>query len=423
VQNIFIATYRFKNIIILAVLTLALSSIMSCKNKETGYEELRPLPVHANGEAYAGSEACAQCHKDIHKAHIETAHYKTSAKATKTSVLGPLEVNNYVKLQDAVFEIREHDGILIETATGIPKGEILTVDTIGMVMGSGVKGQTYLTWKGDRLYQLQPSFYVPTGQWITSPGYPDVYVDNKRMVTDQCLKCHVTYAVNSELKGSSNFYPGRKVFQGVQCERCHNPAQKHVNFHLNNPAEKNGKFITRYVDLSRERRMDACAQCHSGLRVRQLREGAFSFQVGDTLAHFNENLKGILANQDIDVHGNQVGLLMESACFKASDTMDCMTCHSPHENERGMTSTFNNRCITCHSLSQDNIVVSHNTIKDFQENCITCHMPLSPSKAMKVQDIDGQGPHSIMVRTHKIAVYSQVINIQAYVDDLINDKP
>lgn len=393
-------------------------SFTSCKDKNSGYEEIQPLPVHNNGKQYAGSRVCAECHEDIYEQHIKNAHFKTSYLANADNVPGASIEDNVLKLYDARLFITEEDDHLIQTAYSFPEGEKLSVDTMQITIGSGVKGQSFLSWDGDKLYQLQTSYYVPEHAWINSPNYSKFYIKDERAVTDQCLKCHVTYATNDRENGMSNSYTGRQLFLGVQCERCHNPAQEHVTFHQENPEENIGKFITRYANMARDRRVDACAQCHSGLRVRQLQGSPFEYQIGDDLAQYSKNYQQVASNAALDVHGNQVGLLQESACFKATETMDCITCHDPHKDQRGDVSSFNAVCISCHASAKNTLTQAHQNVNGDTENCIACHMPLFPSESMKIQLEGSQNSNSVKIRTHKIAVYPQVVNIKNYIDQL-----
>ena len=40
-----------------------------------------------------------------------------------------------------------------------------------IVVGSGTRGQTYLYWQGNQLYQLPVSYFTPAHTWSNSPGY------------------------------------------------------------------------------------------------------------------------------------------------------------------------------------------------------------------------------------------------------------
>jgi hypothetical protein len=114
-------------------------------------------------------------------------------------------------------------------------------ERFNIVIGSGVKGQIYLTWDNHALFQLQASYYTPTDSWINSPGYPTQYL--KRPVLEACLKCHVTFAKNKDLSGRGNQFEKKQMIYGVDYERCHRPSGKHVIHHRKNPKDKIAKFM------------------------------------------------------------------------------------------------------------------------------------------------------------------------------------
>jgi hypothetical protein len=40
-----------------------------------------------------------------------------------------------------------------------------------MVIGSGVMGQSFLTWRNNKLYQLPITYFTAADQWSNSPGF------------------------------------------------------------------------------------------------------------------------------------------------------------------------------------------------------------------------------------------------------------
>ena len=71
------------------------------------------------------------------------------------------------------------------------------------------------------------------------------------------------------------------------------------------------------ANLSRDRQIDVCAQCHGGLGEEIA--PAFSFKPGEPLANFI-TLQRLPPDAIVDVHGNQVALLERSRCFQSSCT-------------------------------------------------------------------------------------------------------
>ena len=66
---------------------------------------------------------------------------------------------------------------------------------------------------------------------------------------------------------------------------------------------------------------------------------SFSFEVGDTLANYFIKDTAAKDTANIDVHGNQFGLLAANKCFKMSG-MTCTTCHNTFEPARNGRNVF-----------------------------------------------------------------------------------
>ena len=101
------------------------------------------------------------------------------------------------------------------------------------------------------------------------------------------------------------------IVYGIDCERCHGPAKKHVEFHLKNPNVKVANSITSFKTLNRQQKLDACALCHAGNDGMKLKS-RFEFKPGDNLSEFFRETKSINDTTNIDVHGNQYRLMAQS---------------------------------------------------------------------------------------------------------------
>src|SRR5207248_11785854 len=98
-------------------------------------------------------------------------------------------------------------------------------ERFGIVVGSGGKEQTYLYWKGNRLFQLPVSYWRELG-WVNSPGYRDGSANFERPIIPRCLECHATY-FESTPNWPNSYHPSGFVL-GITCEKCHGPGREHV---------------------------------------------------------------------------------------------------------------------------------------------------------------------------------------------------
>src|SRR5690606_40297129 len=80
-----------------------------------------------------------------------------------------------------------------------------TIERFDIVVGSGRKGQSYLYWRSDLLFQLPISHWTGIG-WANSPGYRDGGANFNRPVPPRCLECHSTYAASLPSLGGGNRY-------------------------------------------------------------------------------------------------------------------------------------------------------------------------------------------------------------------------
>jgi len=352
---------------------------------------------------FAGSAVCAKCHASITNEYKHTAHFLSSQTASASSIKGSFkkgmssfkyDVDKVVSLEkqnDSFYQVYYH------------KGTEVIKRRFDIVIGSGTKGQTYLSWLDDHLIELPVSYFTQVHQWANSPGYPLSPIIFNRPATARCLECHSTYA------GTINYNPdippvfdSSKMLLTIGCEKCHGPAAKHVTYQLQNPGDTTAKFIINPKKLSRQLTLDVCGLCHSG-RLEE-KSVPFQFTPGKNLSDYFTLSDAAKKTGVMDVHGNQLGILSASKCFRGSKTMTCLTCHDPHKNERNNTTVFSQRCISCHNNQHKKIEgVSNNMLIN---NCIDCHMPLQESTSVSFLLQGKERPVDAVIRTHFIKVYN-----------------
>lgn len=383
--------------------------IYNCRQggPEAEYHDIDPIAEHPNGLKYVGSGSCAECHLDIYRSHIETAHYRTSALADTTTVKGNFTFghNRYELSEMLSFDMVKTDSGLYQRAYFSNNNTDIYRHRMDLVIGSGTKGQSYLTWHDNDLFQLQVSYFKPLDIWINSPGAEPKVISTLRAVNNRCLECHTTFAKNVDNNLLNNTYDRNQILLGIDCERCHGPLGKHVQYHKGNPGAKSPKHVMRFDTLTRQQQLDACALCHSGLGTPK--RPSFSFLSGDTLTHYLQPDEASGALDSLDVHSNQYGLLIASKCFAQSNEMSCITCHDSHKNQRGQFLYFNEKCVSCHGVAQVQCTVNVQMAGHDQKDCINCHMPLFNSEAMRVQLENDTTETPVQVRTHFIAVYPE----------------
>lgn len=362
----------------------------------------------ATADTIAGAATCKQCHAAIVDSYLENSHRITSSPIENDQVVhGPMP-------QSSVYNFDTHLKLVVEKRdSGMYQaayfdGKEIMARRFDIAIGSGEKAYTYGSWDGKQLKELPLSYFREIQSWANSPGFPKDKVYFDRPIGIRCLECHSSFVnrkvvpdgplkVKEELDGNSIVY-------GIDCERCHGPAGKHVEFHLDHPQEKTAKFIAIYKQLSREQKIDACAVCHSG-GDEEMQRSTFNFKPGDTLRQYHSIGFNARGTKIKDVHGNQSRLMAASQCFIQSKTLECGSCHRTHENTKGNLAIYSQRCISCHAtgtIKHSEATLANAMVKT---NCIDCHMPKQSSDLITFQ-LAGQGNTShYTLRTHKIAIY------------------
>src|SRR4030095_5340103 len=407
-----IAIYR-RSIITISVIALIIFLLATCINGSPDKDqELSANKEQVNENVdfknFEGSEVCANCHGDIYHKHIHSEHHLTSAPVSSDNVMGSFEPGKnafvFAPFLNVTMEKRDSGLYQVEynNELEIRKGRI------DIVVGSGRKGQSYLNWIGNRLVQLPITYFTRASQWSNSPGYSPRKPMFYRPITSRCLECHSTYFEKTSDTAELEEFDHTKIIYSVGCERCHGPAAAHVEFQTKNSESKQAKFIVNPGKLPRERLLDLCALCHGG-RITKTKP-SFEFKAGDTLSNYFGVSPPDPDIANIDVHGNQLGLLSSSKCFTMSN-LTCINCHNVHENENGKIQVFSQRCMNCHGDGHGKSCKMTAAIgSSIKQNCIDCHMPKQPSHAVAVYLQGADVPTPALMRTHYITIYPEETN-------------
>jgi hypothetical protein len=346
-------------------------------------------------ENYAGDEACASCHREKAETFHHTAHHLTSRLPDQNSILGKFTLDaNVLKTSNPDLFFRmdaKENGFFQTSVEGVAPYAEERTERFGLVVGSGGKGQTYLYWKGDRLFQLPVSYWNQLG-WVNSPGYRDGMANFERPIIPRCLECHGTYF---QAVAPPNRFSKTGFVAGITCEKCHGPGRDHIQHESSKLPGTSEPAILNPAHFSRDRQIDLCAWCHAGHGTALV--PAFSYVPGKQLDKYID-LPQPDSNAPIDVHGDQVGLLKKSRCFQAS-AMTCLTCHDVHTSQHDLQA-FSQHCLNCHKPETDMFPKQNHQAAS---NCIACHMPLQETNLI-VFDWKGNKVRP-QIRSHWIKTY------------------
>lgn len=382
------------------------ASLLLISSVFAGLPDRGPAAGSANssgGGAFIGDAACSACHGQIAQTYQSTAHARTSALGSGESVQGRFERgrNELRTANPNLYFLMEQStaGCFQTAVMRTSVTEVLTrKERMDVVIGSGRKGQTYLYWDDDKLFQLPVSYWSQSRLWVNSPGYVDGTAVFERPIARRCLECHATTFVSGA--PPENAYERSGLMLGVGCEKCHGPGAEHVKRYqsANPPRSVADAAIVNPARLARDRKIDVCALCHAG--IGQPLTVPLSFLPGDVLAsHLAFPPQPPEAR--IDVHAGQVELLERSRCFQASPAMNCATCHDVHQPQRNLA-VMAQKCINCHQVERCGEF--RRTGRAIADGCVACHMPLEQTDQIVIARANGQ-TFDPSVRNHRIGVY------------------
>lgn len=357
-------------------------------------------PDPRNG--YARDAACVACHQQ-QASYLHTAHHLTSQAPSRHSILGSfapganiLTISSQPRLS---FEMDDRPDGFYETAVAEKGAEKLQrAERIDVVIGSGVRGQTFLYWHGDQLFELPVSDWTSGRQWINSPGYQDGTANFGRRADPRCMECHAAYLRALSPDPQANLYDPTSLLPGIACETCHGPGANHAALEHAAPGRPaSSAAILNPAHFPRDRQVDLCALCHNGTSRQELLP-AFSYRPGQPLDDVFAPAP-LAAEEQLDVHANQVGMLQQSRCYRAS-AMTCSTCHDVHAAERP-AAAYSDRCLRCHRWQSCGLARARGP--RIAANCVDCHMPLQTTRAI-VSVTAGRVLHTA-IRNHRIAIY------------------
>lgn len=352
-------------------------------------------PQNTGPEAgFAGAATCAECHKNIVETYNHIAMGRSLYRPTSSNIIEDYDEHNefYHEASGVYYRMSRDGERFFQTSfQKDPDGRVIHENKVEVsyVVGSGNNSRSYIHREPDgKVYQLPVAWYTQEKRWAMNPGYDNAdQINFSRRITYDCLFCHAAYpevkpGADQANYGESSFFP--EHLEAIDCERCHGPAQNHVNLARSGAAaEAVAQSIVNPGNLSNELQMEVCMQCHlettSGNlphSVHAVGKGIFGYRPGEPLEEYRyafDHPAGTGHDDKFEI-ASQAYRLRKSACFiKSEGRMTCTTCHDPHRVPKDKISAAIQSCLDCHNPKDCTEKVELRLpVKD---NCIQCHMP------------------------------------------------
>lgn len=226
----------------------------------------------------------------------------------------------------------------------------------------GAGAQTWVLEHNGKRYESAVSYYpailgldFTTGDEDLKPQNLDDAVGREVSMAEQkvCFGCHTSNAVSNGKLTLESMRPG------VTCEHCHAGTTAHLSDSFN------GDFTIVPPDLrklSSEDISNFCGQCH-----RTWETVVRNHWRGELTVRF------------------QPYRLANSKCFDGADSrISCVACHDPHIDVVRQDSSYDGKCVACHSSEAGAIPSTAQSNADLKRpricptaksDCVSCHMP------------------------------------------------
>ncbi len=299
----------------------------------------------AAGDASA-VPACSNCHEEAKwQPGTSMGHALETVEECKVLTAHPLLT---LKKGDYSYRIeRKGDQSLYTVSDG---AQTLTMPIRWAMGASTAIGQTYIVEKDGQFYESRVSYFSELGGLDLTLGAsnspPKDLLDaaGRRMNRSDDVLCFGCHATNAAHTGELTL---DKMTPGVQCERCHGPADKHWAALAQGKPEM--APMAHLAALSTEDISNFCGQCH---------------RTWDQI---------VMAGRfDITDIRFQPYRLTESKCYDADDArISCLACHDPHREVDAKPADYDSKCQACHGGGKAAAKVCPVSSKD----CASCHMP------------------------------------------------
>ena len=350
-----------------------------------------PHPSSDPESGYVNTAVCTGCHADLAAGFRKTGMGRSFARLRSEHV-PEFGKPFHHKASDSYFAMVARGGRYYQRRWQIGfDGKETNVEEkqVDYVIGSGNHSFTYLHLAERGALQVLPlSWYSEKGgYWDMSPGYdqPD-FPGSIRPVHYECIFCHNAYPKIPEvLEHAAN---AEMTFidplpEGIDCQRCHGPGQRHVALASAGAArEQIRAAIINPKRLAPERELEVCFQCHLETTsldlphsIRRFDRAPFSYVPGQPLGDFSVAFDRPEGMKDRFEIAQGAYRLRQSQCYiQSAGKLRCTTCHNPHDIPHGPVAAahYNAVCEQCHAATLPRTAGGPHAAG---ADCIACHMP------------------------------------------------
>ena len=380
---------------------------------------------------YAGSAACAGCHKAEAKAWAASHHADAMMKATDATVLGDFG-NARIDYKGSAGRFFRADGHFMVETEG--RDDKLAVFAIGYTFGVAPLQQYLVEFPDGRLQALpwawdtrlktaggQRWFHLYQSEPIPASN-PLHWTRLMQNWNHMCAECHST-GLRKNYDAANNAY--HTVFSeiSVGCESCHGAGAAHVTWANNgrDPAAVHMGFASvaarrpapdwtanpatgspaHGVARPAGDEVETCAHCHS--RRTELAE---NWQPGHPLT--DTHLPTLLDAGLFEDDGQMKDEVFNDHAFKQSlmyaRGVVCTDCHDPHAG--GLKLAGAQVCTQCHQSARFATVEHTGHVPGARSpDCISCHMPVRTYMV-----VDPRHDHSFRIPRPDISVQAGTPN-------------
>lgn len=334
-----------------------------------------PVPL----TAYAGSAACAECHRAAYDLWRQSHHAlaeRPVAPALEAQAFQPTrefrDGSHTTRVEWAAAQPVVATHGLAQTPVAVPIARVLGESPLRQFLVAGDRG---------RWQTLEASWDPHRAEWFNVFGTEDRrggewghWTGRGMNWNSMCADCHNT-ALRKNYEPATDSYRTAMAEPGVGCEACHGPARAHVEWRRSNPGATTPD--PTLAKLTPGQMLDTCGTCHS-----RRAELTGRFVPGDAFTdHFAlatvDETENYFADGQVREEDYEFASFLSSRMHAAG--VRCGDCHQPHSAKTLLPG--NALCQRCHAGGANRAPVINPAAHTFHQadsagsQCVNCHMP------------------------------------------------